>query len=103
VSWVSWQRPEDYYDEGLLIWLDADTKNPRNERPHEIVDDFAKLFFGVDNGSFVPHTYIFDDVVAALNEVQPTIGPRSCHTRVDQLAPHTPEDGFTRGGLPPDV
>ena len=23
--WASWQRSEDYYSEGLLIWLDADT------------------------------------------------------------------------------
>ena len=26
LGWVSWQRSEDYYSEGELIWLDADTK-----------------------------------------------------------------------------
>ena len=25
MSWRDWQRFEDYYDEGKLIWLDADT------------------------------------------------------------------------------
>src|ERR1035438_6713589 len=24
-GWRSWQRSEDYYNEGLLIWLDADS------------------------------------------------------------------------------
>jgi predicted metalloprotease with PDZ domain len=97
VSWVSWQRPEDYYDEGLLIWLDADTKIREMSNRTKSLDDFAKLFFGADNGSFVPHTYTFEDVVAALNQVQPYDWATFLHTRVDQLAP-TPKDGFTRGG-----
>ncbi len=97
VSWGSWQRPEDYYDEGLLIWLDADTKIREMSNRTKSLDDFAKLFFGVDDGSFVPRTYTFDDVVAALNQVQPYDWATFLHTRVDQLAP-TPKDGFTRGG-----
>ena len=98
VSWASWQRPEDYYDEGALIWLDADTKIRELSNRTKSLDDFAKLFFGVDNGSYVPKTYTFDDVVAALNQVQPYDWATFLHTRVDQLAPKTPEDGFTRGG-----
>jgi predicted metalloprotease with PDZ domain len=62
------------------------------------LDDFAKLFFGIDNGNYVPHTYTFDDVVAALNTVQPYDWATFLHTRVDQLAPQTPKDGLTRGG-----
>ena len=27
------------------------------------LDNFAATFFGVDNGSFVTHTYTFEDVV----------------------------------------
>ncbi len=26
LSWVSWQRTEDYYTEGALLWLDVDTR-----------------------------------------------------------------------------
>ena len=25
-AWTTWQRSEDYYNEGLLIWLEADAK-----------------------------------------------------------------------------
>ena len=71
VSWVSWQRPEDYYMEGLLIWLDADTKIREMSGGKKSLDDFAKIFYGIDNGSYVTRTYTFDDLVHALNQTQP--------------------------------
>jgi predicted metalloprotease with PDZ domain len=98
VSWVSWQRPEDYYSEGMLIWLDADTKIRELSGDRKSLDDFAKLFFGVENGSYITKTYTFDDVVTALNTVQPYDWAQFLHERVDELAPKTPEDGFARGG-----
>ena len=98
VSWVTWQRPEDYYQEGMLIWLDADTKIRELSGDTKSLDDFAKAFFGIDNGSYITHTYTLDDVVAALNTVQPYDWAGFLHARVYELAPQTPKDGFTRGG-----
>ncbi len=98
VTWVSWQRPEDYYTEGLLIWLDADTKIRELSGDKKSLDDFAKLFFGIDNGSYITRTYTFDDLVTGLNTVQPYDWATFLHDRVDLLAPHTPEDGISRGG-----
>jgi predicted metalloprotease with PDZ domain len=98
VSWVSWQRPEDYYTEGMLIWLDADTKIRELSGDRKSLDDFAKLFFGVDNGSYITKTYTLDDVVAALNTVQPYDWAKFLQERVYDLAPKAPEDGFARGG-----
>ena len=98
VSWVSWQRPEDYYTEGMLIWLDADTKIRELSGDKKSLDDFSKLFFGVENGSYITKTYTLDDVVAALNSVQPYDWPGFLRSRVYELAPETPKDGFARGG-----
>lgn len=98
VTWVSWQRPEDYYQEGLLIWLDADTKIRELSGGTKSLDDFAKLFFGIDNGSYITQTYSLKDVVAALNTVQPYDWAKFFQTRVYDLAPHTPEEGITEGG-----
>ncbi len=98
VSWVSWQRPEDYYTEGMLIWLDADTKIRELSGDHKSLDDFAKLFYGIDNGSYITQTYTLKDVVAALNKVQPFDWENFLKTRVYELAPNTPKDGITRGG-----
>jgi predicted metalloprotease with PDZ domain len=98
VSWVSWQRPEDYYTEGMLIWLDADTKIRELSVDKKSLDDFAKLFFGIDNGSYITQTYTLDDLVAALNKVQPYDWAAFLKSRVYELDPHTPEGGISRGG-----
>jgi predicted metalloprotease with PDZ domain len=98
VSWVSWERQEDYYTEGELIWLDADTKIRELSNGQKSLDDFAKLFYGVDNGSFVTDPYTLDDVVAALNKVQPYDWAGFLKTRVYDLHPEVPENGFAQGG-----
>jgi predicted metalloprotease with PDZ domain len=96
--WPSWQRSYDYYPESDLVWLDADTKIRELSGGKKSLDDFAKLFLGMDNGSYITETYTFDDVVAALNTVQPYDWAGFLRTRVYDLAPQTPEDGITRGG-----
>jgi predicted metalloprotease with PDZ domain len=98
LSWRSWQRFEDYYDEGALIWLDADTLIREMSKGAHSLDDFAKSFFGVDNGSFVPVTYAFDDIAKALNAVQPYDWATFLHARLDQSGGKTPLDGLRRGG-----
>jgi predicted metalloprotease with PDZ domain len=98
VSWVSWQRPEDYYMEGLLIWLDADTKIRELSKGKKSLDDFAKLFFGMNDGSYVTSTYTLGDVVTAMNAVQPFDWRAFLQDRVYKVSPQTPKDGITRGG-----
>jgi predicted metalloprotease with PDZ domain len=97
-SWPSWERSADYYMESLLIWLDADTKIRELSSDKKSLDDFARLFFGMDNGSFVTSTYTFDDVVTALNAVQKYDWQEFLRTRIYELAPQTPKNGLTQGG-----
>ena len=49
LPWLDWQRSEDYYSEGELIWLDADTLIRQLSGGKRSLDDFARSFFGVDN------------------------------------------------------
>jgi predicted metalloprotease with PDZ domain len=98
VPWASWLRDEDYYMEGLLIWLDADTEIRQLSGGKKSLDDFARLFFGIDNGSMITHTYTFSDLVSALNSVQPYNWTAFLRTRIYKLDPRTPVDGITRGG-----
>src|SRR5438552_1119165 len=53
LPWRSWIRSEDYYSEGQMIWLDADTLIRERSHDQRSLDDFARSFFGVDDGSFV--------------------------------------------------
>jgi predicted metalloprotease with PDZ domain len=98
VTWVSWLRGEDYYMEGLLVWLDVDTKIRELSGGRKSLDDFARLFYGIDNGSYVTRTYTFKDLIEALNTVQPYDWSGFLRERVYKLHPRTPEDGITRGG-----
>ncbi len=71
VSWVSYQRAEDYYTEGMLIWLDADTKIRELTNDQKSLDDFCKKFLGVYNGSFITYPYTLDDIVTSLERGRP--------------------------------
>jgi predicted metalloprotease with PDZ domain len=98
LAWPSWQRGTDYYDVGLLIWLDADTLIRERSHGQRSLDDFARQFFGMDDGSYGELTYTFDDVVAALNRVQPYDWATFLHQRVDAAHVDAPTAGITRGG-----
>jgi predicted metalloprotease with PDZ domain len=98
LGWSNWQRSEDYYTEGLLIWLDADTKIRELSGEKRSLNDFARGFYGVDDGSFIPAFYTFDDVVAALNKVQPYDWASFLHSRLEGHGPGAPLDGLARAG-----
>jgi len=98
LPWRSWQRSEDYYSEGQLIWLDVDTLIREQTRGRKSLDDFALAFFGINDGSHVPATYTFEDVVAALNAVHPHDWTTFLRGRLDGHGPGAPLDGINRSG-----
>ena len=98
LPWRSFERSEDYYSEGQLVWLDADTLIRERSGGKRSLDDFARTFFGVNNGSYVTVTYTFDDVVKALNAVEPYDWAKFLRDRLNGHGPGAPLDGVTRGG-----
>jgi predicted metalloprotease with PDZ domain len=98
MSWRNWQRFEDYYAESQLIWLDADTLIRERSQGKRSLDDFARTFFGIDDGSFTTVAYTFDDVVKALNTVEPYDWAAFLHARLDSIGKPAPLDGLRRGG-----
>ena len=95
--WRNWQRSEDYYSEGQLIWLEADMLIRQKTNNSKSLDDFAKAFFGINNGSYVTVTYNFDDVVKALNSVVPYDWATFLHSRLDKTGTD-PLGGLKMGG-----
>ncbi|HLJ75324.1 MAG TPA: M61 family peptidase [Thermoanaerobaculia bacterium] len=98
---VPYRRALDYYDEALPLWLDADTTIRAKSGGTKSLDDFAKIFFGVEQtllsaatqtGVSVPHVkpYTLDDVVGALNRVVPNDWRAFLDQRVYRVAPHPP-------------
>ncbi len=98
LPWRSWQRSEDYYSEGQLIWLDADTLIREQTKGAKSLDDFARAFLGISDGAIAPVTYTFTDVVGALNTVFPHDWAAFLRSRLDGHGPGAPLDGLGRGG-----
>ena len=97
-AWRSWQRSEDYYSEGLLIWTDVDRIIRRQSAGRRSLDDFARVFFGGRNRDWGEVTYAFDDVVRTLNSVQPYDWAGYLKRRALDVAAAPPLEGITMGG-----
>ncbi|MEL7690340.1 peptidase M61 [Citromicrobium bathyomarinum] len=90
VPYSSLSRSEDYYVEGALTWLEADQIIRKGTDGAKGLDDFAKAFFGMNDGDWGQLTYDFDEVVDTLNGVYPYDWADFLTTRLlepDQPAP----------------
>jgi len=65
------RRQEDFYQESALLWLEADTLIRKLSGGRRSLDDFCRRFYGPPSTSPQVRPYDFDDVVRALNDVQP--------------------------------
>jgi predicted metalloprotease with PDZ domain len=93
----SWHRGEDYYGEGMLIWLDVDSIIRERTRGQRSIDDFARAFFGVRPGDQGILTYTFDDIVRTLNGIAPYDWAAYLRQRVEQTGA-APLDWVKRAG-----
>jgi predicted metalloprotease with PDZ domain len=97
-SYPSWQRAKDYYTEGLLLWLDIDTRIQELTHGRRSLDDFTRAFGGVADGRMEPLAYTFDDVVRTLNDVAPFDWGPALRATLDRHGPGAPLDGLVRAG-----
>jgi predicted metalloprotease with PDZ domain len=97
-SWRNYERYMDYYDEGALIWLDADTLIRERSGGARSLDDFAAAFFSVNDGSTTTLTYRFEDVIQALERIEPYDWAGFFRERLDATGRPAPLAGLTRGG-----
>ena len=97
-GWANWQRSEDYYNEGLMIWLEVDGILRQQTKGAKGIDDFAKAFFGIKPGDWGQVVYNRQDVIDTLNGVAPYDWAGLFHKYVDSPTTETPKGGFTLGG-----
>jgi len=98
LPYSSLSRSEDYYNEGALVWLEADQIIREGTRGKKGLDDFARLFFGMRDGDRGQLTYSFDDVVAALNTIHPYDWAGFLRTRLYEANQPAPLAGIEQGG-----
>jgi predicted metalloprotease with PDZ domain len=98
-AWSNWKRGQDYYQEGELLWLDADTLIRKLTGNKKSLDDFQKIFLGKggDTGPEIV-TYNREELIKDLNEVTPYDWAKFLHDRVDQPNPRADLAGIEQGG-----
>lgn len=98
-AWVNWRRSQDYYAEGELLWLDADTLIRKLTANKKSLNNFEKSFLGKGGNTgplIIPYT--FDDLVESLNAVVPYDWTAFLRDRVDNIQPHADLAGIEQGG-----
>jgi predicted metalloprotease with PDZ domain len=94
----NWRRGVDFYPEGYLIWLEADTLIRQQTNGQKSINDFCRLFHGGQNTEPKLVTYTFDDVVSTLNQVAPYDWRKFLRDRLDTYGPGAPLGGIINGG-----
>jgi predicted metalloprotease with PDZ domain len=97
-GWTSFQRAEDYYNEGMLIWLEVDSILHAKTNGAKGMDDFARAFFGTKEGDYSAKPYDFDDLVKTLNNIAPYAWAEFLKTRTSETSPTAPLTGIQNGG-----
>ncbi len=97
-DWEAWRRGTDFYDESVLIWLDADTLIREKTAGRKSLTDFCRKFHGGESGPPMVRPYTFEDLVATLNEVLPYDWSSFLRQRVESTSPYPPLEGLTRSG-----
>ncbi|MFM5908482.1 MAG: peptidase M61, partial [Novosphingobium sp.] len=96
--YVSLARPEDYYREGALVWLEADQIIRAGTGGKRSIDDFAKSFFGMRDGDWGQLPFEADEIVTRLNAVHPYDWKAFLDSRINQPGQPAPLGGFEKGG-----
>lgn len=91
------RRGEDFYSEGELLWLKADSMIRERTHDKASLDDFARAFFGGHDTGPIVVTYERPDVIAGLRAIAPEDWAGLFRRSIDELAIHPP-DGFTPDG-----
>jgi len=97
-DYSNYRRDEEYYPESGLIWLEADVLIRDLSHGTKSLDDFCRAFFGPPGGAPELKPYVLDDVLKALNAVQPYDWQKFFKDRIYTATAHAPLAGLTDGG-----
>jgi predicted metalloprotease with PDZ domain len=98
VAWFSLRRGQDYYDEGALIWLRADTIIREQTQGRRSLDDFLRSFFGQRDTDPIVMPYTREEVEASLSAICPFDWRTFFETHVYQVNSRPPTDGLEAAG-----
>jgi predicted metalloprotease with PDZ domain len=97
-QWRNERRGTDYYDEGALVWLEADVLIRQKSGGKRSLNDFFHKFHGGQNTAPRVVPYDFEEIVRTLNEVLPYDWRKFLTDRIYKVQANAPLGGITNGG-----
>lgn len=97
-AWLSWQRSEDYYVDGLITWMNVDSILREKSGGTKSIDDYDRAFYGMRDGDYGVLPFTIDDIVRTLNSIVPYDWRALLDEQVNLTADHAPLKGFERNG-----
>jgi len=95
---ASWRRGVDFYDEGVMLWLEVDALIRTQTAGAKSLDDFCRAFFGPPDSGATVRPYSRAELVDALAAVAPRDWDAFFRARVDGLRPEAPVEGIEAAG-----
>jgi predicted metalloprotease with PDZ domain len=98
LAWTTVRRSIDYYNEMLLIWLEADMLIREHTAGRHSLDDFCRSFFAGPERAPALRPYTRRDIIAALEAVAPVDWSGFLTSRIDDINPNAPLAGLSASG-----
>jgi predicted metalloprotease with PDZ domain len=95
---ASRRRRVDFYPEGVLIWLEADTIIRQQSKGRLSLDDFCRVFYGGESGPPKVIPYTLDELTGTLNTLAPYDWHGFFQKRIYEINPRAPLGGIENGG-----
>ena len=97
-AWESLRRGTDFYDESVLLWLEADSIIRERTNGRASLEDFIHRFHGGKTGMVELKPYTYDELISTLNAVAPYDWRKHFDERLASLSPRAPVAGLTNHG-----
>lgn len=95
---TSWRRGVDFYDEGVMLWLEVDAMIRQQTAGAKSLDDFCRAFYGPPDGGPEVRPFTRAELVAALSAIASHDWEAFFRKRVDGLRPGAPVEGLEAAG-----
>jgi len=97
-EWTAIRRGSDYYNEMLLIWLEADMMIRRATQGRKSLDDVCGAFFSGPERAPAVRPYARSDLIEALRRVAPLDWAGFFKARLDTISAAAPLGGLEASG-----
>jgi predicted metalloprotease with PDZ domain len=97
-GWQNWRRGLDYYEEGELLWLEAEAIIREQSHGQKSLEDFFHVFYGGPNNGPELKPYTFDELTQLLNQVVKYDWAGFWNERLNSTSAEAPVGGITASG-----